>query len=441
MRVLVAGRNAKVLATAAGAFAHDLQIQTATTKAASFALLERTEFDLIVACETLGDGSGLEVLSHVAVNAPNTLRIFAARPSTLSVLKGELGLFGLFRTLPYPINFPKLWAAINLARSTCADGQPAHKGNGVKHVVLEDGWQPKQQVAAAPRVKPDAGGAKRQPVRSPNAPIAAARTGARLPPPPAPQAANASAARATANAHPQVQQAPRRPDTSGIRAAARYAAAHAEPVTHNAAAKSPPASARPTSPPQRQVIPQNEAFRRALAKRNAAKLEANSQFEILGAPRREPGMTNDSLAQLAKLATTQRSAYNFRGVPGGKKRAAFVVGSGVFAATTAAVLTFFMINANNSMDRSKLPLLASINRPVPNKVFPWQPQVQQPTRPATFIRSDSSAPAAADLEVEAEAASENFEVEPGHPGPPQPNPPPPSSEPPSLESPAEPVDE
>jgi hypothetical protein len=391
MRVLVAGRNAKVLATAAGAFAHDLQIQTATTKAACFALLERTEFDLIVACETLGDGSGLEVLSHVAVNAPNTLRIFAARPSTLNLLKGELGLFGLFRTLPYPINFRKLWAAINLARSTCADAQPARAGNGVKHVVLEDGWQPARQVAAA-----------------------------------------------------------RRPDTSGIRAAARYAAAHAEPVPQYAAAKSPPA---PTRAKTRKPVPnpQGEAFRRALAKRNAAKLDANSQFgptdqlhttsQILGVARREPGMTNDSLAQLAKLATTQRSAYNFRGVPGGKKRAAFVVGSGVFAATTAAVLTFFMINANTSMDRSKLPLIASINRPVPNKVFPWQPQAQQPTRPATFIRSESTAPAAADLEVEAEAASENFEVEPGHPGPPQPNPPPPSSEPPSLESPAEPVDE
>ena len=364
MRVLVAGRNAKVLATAAGAFANDLQIQTATTKAASFALLERTEFDLIVACETLGDGSGLEVLSHVAVNAPNTLRIFAARPSTLNVLKGELGLFGLFRTLPYPINFRKLWAAINLARSTCADGEPA------------------RQVAATAR----------------------------------------------------------RPDTSGIRAAARYAAAHAEPIPQNAAAKSPAAPARP-KPLKPAPIPQSEAFRRALAKRNAAKLEANSQFEILGAPRLEPGMTNDSLAQLAKLATTKRPGYNLRGVPAGKKRAAFVVGSGVFAATTAAVLTFFMMNANSLLDRSKLPLIASINRPVPNKVFPWQPQVQQPTRPATLIRSESTAPAAADLEVEAEAASENFEVEPGHPGPPQPNPPPPSAEPPSLESPAEPVDE
>src|SRR5882762_10286568 len=165
MRVLVAGRNAKVLATAAGAFANDLQIQTATTKAASFALLERTEFDLIVACETLGDGSGLEVLSHVAVNTPNTLRIFAARPATLNLLKGELGLFGLFRTLPYPINFRKLWAALSLARSTCADGQPARAGNGVKHVVLEDGWQPGRQ-AVATRAKPDAGSAKRQPARA-----------------------------------------------------------------------------------------------------------------------------------------------------------------------------------------------------------------------------------------------------------------------------------
>src|SRR5882724_6289670 len=157
MRVLVAGRNAKVLATAAGTFADDLAIETAATKAACFALLERTEFDLIIACETLGDGSGLEVLSHVAVNTPNTLRIFAARPSTLNLLKGELGLFGLFRTLPYPISFRKLWAAINLARSACAEAQPpkavaASSTGGVRHVVLEDGWAPSQQTATtAPR--------------------------------------------------------------------------------------------------------------------------------------------------------------------------------------------------------------------------------------------------------------------------------------------------
>src|SRR5882757_7174902 len=149
MRVLVAGRNAKVLAKAAGTFANDLKISTAATKADCFTLLARTEFDLIVACETLADGSGLEVLSHVAVNTPNTLRIFAARPATLNLLKGELGLFGLFRTLPYPISFRKLWAAINLARSACAEAQPrkavAASTGGVRHVVLEDGWNPSQR--------------------------------------------------------------------------------------------------------------------------------------------------------------------------------------------------------------------------------------------------------------------------------------------------------
>src|SRR5882757_10878792 len=143
MRVLVAGRNAKVLAKAAGTFANDLQIHTAATKAACLALLQRTEFELIIACETLGDGSGLEVLSHVAVNTPNTLRIFAARPSTLELLKGELGLFGLFRTLPYPINFRKLWAALNLARSCSGETQPQGRVRtpGVRHVVLESEWQ------------------------------------------------------------------------------------------------------------------------------------------------------------------------------------------------------------------------------------------------------------------------------------------------------------
>src|SRR5262245_37335697 len=120
MRILVAGRKAKVLAQVAGVFAGDLTIETATTKAAAFALLEQAEFDLILACEKLGDGPGLEVLSHVAANAPNTLRIFAARPSTLHLLKGELGLFGLFRTLSYPINFREVWAALHLARSCCA---------------------------------------------------------------------------------------------------------------------------------------------------------------------------------------------------------------------------------------------------------------------------------------------------------------------------------
>jgi hypothetical protein len=315
--------------------------------------LERAEFDLVIACETLGDGSGLEVLSYIAANTPNTLRIFAARPATLNLLKGELGLFGLFRTLPYPINFRKLWAALNLARSCYVEVESRKPG---------------------------------------------------VPPP----------------AHPT---------------------------------SSPRRQAASPRPPTR--IPESEAFRRARAKRNAATLEANSDFGSThssratrqafegsnrGKRREEPAMTNASLAQLAQLTTIRRPTYDSRGSTAGKRRAAFFVGSGVFAAATAAVLIFFIMNANNSMVRSPLPLGASIDRPASEKVVPWQ-QTAQPTDPVRFARSEAS-PSAADLEVEAEAESENSAIEPGHPDPPPPNPAPPPSEPPSLESlPATPADE
>src|ERR1700675_353450 len=157
MRLLVAGRNAQALARAAGAFADDLTIETAATKVAAIALLEQAQFDLILACEKLDDGSGLEVLSHVVANAPDTLRIFAAPPSTLDFLKGELGLFGLFRTLPYPINFRKVWSAIDLVRSCCVEShvtpQPQRQMLRVPHVVLDSARE-----AETPRptvLKPD----------------------------------------------------------------------------------------------------------------------------------------------------------------------------------------------------------------------------------------------------------------------------------------------
>ena len=482
MRVLVAGRNAKVLATAAGSFSNDLQINTAATKADCFALLARTEFDLIVACETLGDGSGLEVLSHVAVNTPNTLRIFAARPSTLKLLKGELGLFGLFRTLPYPINFRKLWAALNLARSTCTDGQlaltrtpaaipaPAALAPAVsapaavttaaaaaarlKHVVLEEGWTPAPRAPAASGLPHVAVQRQADPVdhavakpRIPaNAPVAAVRRAARLPQIAIEPIAPAVRAGAKAKASRQIQAGP--PDTSGARAAARYAAAQAEKARNREVTVAPalqassPQAEAASAPPQA-PIRRSEAFKRALAKRNAGKLEANSNFGTTdtshtsvqgggGRRRREPGVSNDSLAQLARLATTSRSTYNSLGTYAGKRRAALFVGSGVFAAATAAVLSFFMMNANNSMAQSKLPMIASVTQPGPVKNFPWQPAGQQPTQAAPFIRSESTAAATADLDAQAEAASEN-EAEPANSGPP---PPPPAlpPNPPGLDS-------
>ena len=222
-----------------------------------------------------------------------------------------------------------------------------------------------------------------------------------------------TAARATVAATKrQAQPAQRQQEiTPGMRAAARYAAAH----------EGRDASAKPTR------IPETDAFKRARARRDGSRVE--------------PIVNSESLSQLAKAALTKRPPPQYWDAPAGKKRAAWYVGSGVFAATTAAVLTFFMVNANNSIKQPKLPMMASITQPVSNKVFPWQPETQQPTRQAAFMRSEAPASTVADIQAEAEAASESPDGDPDHPGPPPPYSPPPPSEPPSLESPAQPVDE
>src|SRR5262249_693 len=132
-RVLVAGRSAILLADVARTCAPDLYVSSATTTQTCRDLLERFEFDLLIACERLDDGLGLEVLSHAAVNFPSTLRVFAARPSTLGALDGELGPFVLFRTLTYPLNRRKLSVAVRLAQACLEADSPA-----IGHVVLSD---------------------------------------------------------------------------------------------------------------------------------------------------------------------------------------------------------------------------------------------------------------------------------------------------------------
>jgi hypothetical protein len=348
MRLLVAGRHAEALARAAGAFADDLTIETAATKVDAIALLERAQFDLILACEKLGDGSGLEVLSHVTVHAPNTLRIFAARPSTLAFLEGELGLFGLFRTLPYPIKIRQVWSAINLARSCCVESevtpQPRRQLLRDPHVVLDSAWE-----AGTPRptvLKPDTAVVSPRPT----APVDAS---------PGPR------------------------------------------------------------PPTR--IPESEAFKRALARRNEAKR------------RRDLSVTNESLAQLAQLVTTRRPTLDSRATRGMRNRTALFAGSVVFAAGTAAFLTFFMLSSNNSIGPSALPLVASSDRPLSEKVLPWQAPTPQPI-PTTFVPSDTVPPATADLDAAAKAGLAPFGKQPGYSGPPPPAPPAAASQPPSYDA-------
>ena len=110
-------------------------VDVVSTKADSLDLLRQNDFDVIVACERLADGSGLELLSQVAKRWPATLRVFAADRERLRLLQGRLGPFELFQTLVYPIEPRKLITMLSLA--SAAHNADADTTN-IQHVVLGD---------------------------------------------------------------------------------------------------------------------------------------------------------------------------------------------------------------------------------------------------------------------------------------------------------------
>jgi hypothetical protein len=99
-------------------------VDVATSKATCIDLLRANEFDVLVACERLDDGSGLELLSHVGQRWPHVLRILAIEPSRRQLLRGRLGPFRLFETIAYPIDEAKLVAALNRAADALAAADP-----------------------------------------------------------------------------------------------------------------------------------------------------------------------------------------------------------------------------------------------------------------------------------------------------------------------------
>ena len=117
MRILIADRNTWLLESILRTFAQQFSIETATTHERCNELLAQCKFDVVVISEKLADGRGLLLLGQIARDAPDTLRVFAARKSRLELLKGKLGPFGLFRTLSYPIDPRELLSALTLARA------------------------------------------------------------------------------------------------------------------------------------------------------------------------------------------------------------------------------------------------------------------------------------------------------------------------------------
>jgi hypothetical protein len=104
MRVLICDQESEMLERIARAF----EVDIATSKSTCIDLMRANAFDVLVASERLSDGSGLELLSHVATRWPDTLRVLAIEPQRLKLLRGKLGPFRLHATLKYPIDEDEL---------------------------------------------------------------------------------------------------------------------------------------------------------------------------------------------------------------------------------------------------------------------------------------------------------------------------------------------
>lgn len=152
MRVLIVDNDSEMLEATARALRDGFSIDAVTGKADALDLLRQNDFHVVVACERLNDGSGLDLLSQTAKRWPQTIRLFAATADRISLLRGRLGPFKLFQTLDYPINPGQLGSVLMLAQAAqAADADTTT----IQHIVMgESGASevdaPTQTVAVMP---------------------------------------------------------------------------------------------------------------------------------------------------------------------------------------------------------------------------------------------------------------------------------------------------
>ena len=105
--------------------ARSFEVDIATSKVTCIDLMRANPFDVLVASERLSDGSGLELLSHVAQRWPDTLRVLVIEPSRLKLLRGKLGPFRLHATMRYPVEEDELETVLNRLGSLLAEAAAA----------------------------------------------------------------------------------------------------------------------------------------------------------------------------------------------------------------------------------------------------------------------------------------------------------------------------
>lgn len=305
MRVLVVDHDSTVLEATVRALREHFVIDAVTNKADCLDLLRQNTFDIVVACERLEDGSGLELLGQIARRWPATLRVFAADRERLRLLNGRLGPFELFQALSYPINAEKLLSTLSLAR----DAHDAHADTTtIQHIVL----------SAEESAEPE-------------------------PPPPPPRSVSAT----TLPTRTRPQGIGSRQNISGRAPAARRLENQQPRV--ETAVHARPGSERPRAP--------------------AALSSKRRPTRIPPYPSSSPDdpVMNTSLAEAAGIAAAARSRFG-ADTPTSWSRKAFIAGAGCTAAVAAVALIALKLSSSSNPGAAPAAAAAAVQTQFPKAV-------------------------------------------------------------------------
>lgn len=134
MKVLIVDHDTAALQAAVRGLGGFFEALVAVSKNDCLARIREGGIAIVVACERLTDGSGLDLLATLGKNDPEVLRIFAADAERLKKLGGHLAPFKLFDTIAYPLDPLQLKSALALAMAQIGDAASGEFEN----IVLED---------------------------------------------------------------------------------------------------------------------------------------------------------------------------------------------------------------------------------------------------------------------------------------------------------------
>ena len=96
--------------------------------------LRADPFDVVIVCDPLGDGAGIELLMVIAQRHPEVMRAFAADPRRIMMVSGKLGRFNVLGSVRYPLVPNEIRALLKSAQAVQAANADT---SNMQHIVLE----------------------------------------------------------------------------------------------------------------------------------------------------------------------------------------------------------------------------------------------------------------------------------------------------------------